>query len=188
MDFLERLGEEEVELLVKMPYRVGYWMSQSDTTGGDESEESELQALATIVRGYSEDFCKSELVQRIMELTVQNEAKWEAWQKDLALVPNECRQLIGKLQDELPPREMDAMRFNLYEIGLSVALAYRELEEDAELTDLQKLWISIRERIYAWREGRAPRSGAYLYNISGDEYLALRQLADVLSIPSSQMF
>lgn len=188
MDFLEMLEEEEKELLIKMPYRVGYWVSQSDTTGGDESDEKELQALATIVRGYSEDFCKSEFVQRIMELTVQNDAKWEVWQQNLETVPNECRQLIAKLSDELPPREMDAMRFNLYEIGLSVALAYRELEEDADLTDLQKLWISIRERIYAWREGRAPRTGAYLYNISGDEYLALRQLADVLSIPPSQMF
>ncbi len=188
MDFIERLEQEEVDMLIKMPYRIGYWVSQSDTTGGDESEESELAALATIVRGYSEDFCKSEFVQRIMELTVENKGKWPEWQSNLNLVPNECRQLIAKLSDELPPREMDALRSNLYEIGLSVALAYREIDEDAFLTDVQKVWIMVRERIYAWREGRAPRSGAYLYNISGDEYLALRQLADVLSIPPTHMF
>ncbi|MEC7702152.1 MAG: hypothetical protein VX740_08365 [Pseudomonadota bacterium] len=188
MDFIERLEQEEVDMLIKMPYRVGYWVSQSDTTGGDESEESELAALATIVRGYSEDFCKSEFVQRIMELTVENKGKWPEWQSNLNLVPNECRQLIAKLSDELPPREMDALRSNLYEIGLSVALAYREIDEDAFLTDVQKVWIMVRERIYAWREGRTPRSGAYLYNISGDEYLALRQLADVLSIPPTHMF
>lgn len=188
MDFVERLEEEERDMLIRMPYRVGYWMCQADTTGGDESEEQELQALATIVRGYSEDFCKSEFVQRIMELTVSKKERWPVWQKNLDVVPNECRQLIAKLSDELPPREMDAMRFNLYEIGLSVALAYRELDDDAFLTDFQRLWISVRERIYAWREGRAPRTGAYLYNISGEEYLALRQLADVLNIPPSQMF
>ncbi len=188
MDFIERLEEEEIDLLVKMPYRVGYWVSQSDTTGGNESEEQELQALAAIVRGYSEDFCKSELVQRIMEMTVANQDKWPDWQKNLEAVPNECRQLIGKLQDELPPREMDAMRQNLYEIGLSVALAYREMDGDGEMTDFQRLWIALRERIYAWREGRDPRSGVYLYNISGEEYMALRQLADVLSIPPTHMF
>tara|TARA_R110002124_G_scaffold287365_1_gene474249 strand:- start:182162 stop:182722 length:561 start_codon:yes stop_codon:yes gene_type:complete len=186
MDFLDRLEQEDVDALVKMPYRVGYWVSQSDTTGGDDADDSEREALATIVRSYSEDFCKSELVQHIMELTVASESKWDAWQDNLSMVPNECRQLIGKLQDELPPREMDAMRQNLYEIGLSVALAFRELDED--LTDFQKFQISVRERIFAWREKRQPRTGAYLYNISGEEYLALRQLADILSIPPAMMF
>jgi|TARA_R110002126_G_scaffold13118_1_gene55829 hypothetical protein len=188
MDFIELLEKEEVDLLVRMPYRVGYWVSQSDTTGGEESEERELQALSAIVRGYSEDFCKSELVQRIMEMTVAKQDEWPEWQENLDAVPNECRQLIGKLRDELPPREMDAMRQNLYEIGLSVALAFREMDMDGEMTDLQRLWIALRERIYAWREGRDPRNGVYLYNISGEEYMALKQLADVLSIHPSQMF
>ena len=41
MSFLHNLSPEDREMLISLPYRMGYWISQSDTSGGDDSDEEE---------------------------------------------------------------------------------------------------------------------------------------------------
>ena len=58
------------QTLIRLPYRIGYWLSQSDSTGGDESDEIELQAMESLILAYGEDVCKSEFTQSVMEKTI----------------------------------------------------------------------------------------------------------------------
>ena len=63
MSYLERFAPKQRELIVSLPYRVGLWISESDTSGGDEADEAERNALHLMMTGYAEDFLKSEVVE-----------------------------------------------------------------------------------------------------------------------------
>jgi hypothetical protein len=68
-------------LVVRLPYRVGFYVSASDKTGGEESDAAEMAALEGIVTFYVEDFCKSEFAQAVMLETIQRKAEWAGGRK-----------------------------------------------------------------------------------------------------------
>ena len=62
-DVLSQLTDEEREAVVALPYRVGLYVSFSDLSGGWNAQEQELEMLTSILREFSEDFCKGEFSQ-----------------------------------------------------------------------------------------------------------------------------
>ena len=180
---LSDLNEDERQFVIKMPYRVGMFISLSDTKGGTQADEQEIRALEVIVTSYAQDFCKSEFVQTVMNKTVEHKEKWQDWISDIETVPQECEKLIDLLEKYLYRKELDAMKANLLEIGRSVALAYRELEEDASFLKIiqQKLNHFSHTRT-ARKSGQEPLRWQEYKNVSPDEHKALTTLAKSLKI------
>lgn len=129
---IDSLDESARKMLIALPLRVGLWMSASDTSGGAESDAAERQVLETMVTAYAEDYLKSEFVQRVMDRTVQAQAQWGLWCNNLDYVIAECKEVLDALAPYLPPKEIQAFKFNLYEIAENVAQAYEEHEDGAD--------------------------------------------------------
>lgn len=170
-------------LVVRLPYRVGFYVSASDKTGGDESDAAEMAALEGIVTFYVEDFCKSEFAQAVMLETIQRKAEWDGWQEKIEIVPEEIRKVLDFLVDKLDGKELTAFKNNLLEIAIAVAQAYREFDVSQPLTERVQVYLSIlMARIKALVKGQEIQSYDALLNISRDEKMAINLLADALGI------
>jgi hypothetical protein len=175
------LSDQHRKDLIRLPYRVGLWVSQSDKTGGDDSDESEMNALETVILSYGEDYCKSEFTQNVMQQTVAEYDHWEQWENNIEQVPEECRRILYLLKDQIDPKEFDAFRETLFEIAETVALAYREIEERE--TFLNIIYIRFRIIHKKWDAfiKRYPFSLDHALNISPAEEQALGVLKGALS-------
>ena len=114
------LSYEQKEALIRLPFRVGVWISSSDSSGGAESEARELRALETVIASYAEEYLKSEFVQKLMEKTFAGKAGWSGWTQGIETVPEDCARLMSSLETLLPVRELDAFRENLVDIAVGI--------------------------------------------------------------------
>lgn len=161
--------------LVALPYRVGLYVSTSDMTGGHESQKRELLALENMVTFFVEDTLKSEFAQSVMLLTLQNKIHWSEWQSNIDDVPQECSDIIEYLRDRLDARNLNAFKSNLLEIGISVAMAYRETE--AEKGFLQKM-----RECLTFHSAKTANNNSQFLNISDSEKNAINKLADTFGL------
>lgn len=183
MPHLDRFTEDQRNLLVALPYRVGLWISSSDTSGGEEADAAELQALATIVTGFGEDFLKSEFVQRLMEETLAQQDMWPAWDHNLDEVPAECTRAVDILAEALDRKELASFKLTLMEIATAVAMAYREIEDTGDIALRMRIFIRVlMDRIQAAMAHRPARTMDELMNISESEQSAIDRLATALDL------
>ena len=170
---LALIPEDAYKNLVALPYRIGLYVSFSDMTGGKESQEKELKALENVLTFYVEDTLKSEFSQSVMLGTLQNKIHWPYWRDDLDKVPDECRQVFDYLENKLDKKGLAAFTHNLFEIGLTVAMAYRE-EQPAP---------GLIEKLKAIFQPPKPEPFEIdMQSVSDAEKLALKQIADAFGI------
>lgn len=180
---LQDLSPEIGTLLIKLPYRVGLYISMSDQTGGGASSEAEMRALENVVIFYVEDFCKSEFAQSIMLETLNNKQDWPRWSENIQLVPEECKKVFDHLIDKIEMKDIVAFKNNLLEIAIAVAMAYREFDTTEPWIDRFKIYLSILvQRIKVVLGGAQLEEVDQLLNISREEKMAINLLADTLGI------
>lgn len=183
MSFLDDLPEDQRTLLVSLPYRVGLYVSQSDETGGDESDEAEAQALSNLITGYSQEVFGAETVQYVISETVKRKAEWPQWSHNLEQIENECHKAIDILSTSVDEKEVSAFKNHLIEIGESVALAFREYGESTPLLDkIKVMLVYIKGKMVATKKGERYKDWEQFINISLDERKALRMIANALNI------
>lgn len=173
------------ELLVRLPWRVGMWVSSSDSDGGDEASAAEAEALAAIIVGFVSDSCKGELIQKLMEETVLRRAEWPSWSGDIDSVPEECRIAVDTLSGVLGPRDLASFKANMIEIGFAVASAWDEGEGQARSGMIAGIFSGMADSLA--RSGLWPFSGRTpsldftdTHGISTSERAALNRLAQSL--------
>jgi hypothetical protein len=177
------LSPEIGTLLIKLPYRVGLYISLSDKTGGGKADEAELRALEQVVTYYVEDFCKSEFAQAIMLETLQNKHDWPNWQADIERVPEDCKKVFDALLDQIDVKDYVAFKNNLLEIAIAVAMAYREFDSSEPWVERFKVYLAILiQRIKLTLKGESLPPVDQMLNISRDEKMAINLLADTLGI------
>lgn len=179
-EIFQQLAKEDETLLVSLPYRVGFYISQSDQTGGVQADDAELYTLINILRGFSEDFCKSEFVQKILIETVARKDEWESWNGDLQTVPEECGRALVLLSDVLDEKEAGSLKEILMDIGMAVAMAFRESQPASKSASggLSGLLKGLMRSL----SGRAEESSSPFQhiNVSGPERRALESLAKAM--------
>ncbi len=181
MNFLDQLSKDQRDLLVSLPYRVGLFVSQSDDTGGDDSDEAEMQALDNIITGYAQEIFCAETVQYIISETVRRKSEWAGWSNNLDAIGGECHKALDILYDNVDEKEVNAFKNHLIEIGESVALAFREYGKGTPLIDKIKLrLIFLKEKKQAQKLGFIYKEWGQFINISLDERKALRSVATAL--------
>lgn len=171
-------------MIVRLPFRVGLYVSESDQTGGDESAEAERIALENIVTFYVEDTVKSEFAHEVMNETLRRKAEWSSWTGKVSLVDEECTKVSEALTGVIDMKEVFAFKQNLIEIAVVVAQAYREFDASAGAIQKLQVYLSLlMRRIQALFTGAAISSNEELLNISQAERSAIRLLADTLGVP-----
>ena len=180
MSYLEHFTDDQRELLISLPYRAGLWMSESDESGGDESQEAELITLESLIIGYAEDFLKSEFVEELMRQTLAAKERWGEWGNELDNVPQECQSALERME----PKDVLSFKQALIEIATAVAMAFREFDEEeqpvVEKVRLysQYYWNCFLARV---KKQQPPNLDAIL-NISRAEQEVLEKLSQALEI------
>lgn len=183
MTYLSQLPPDLQDLLVRLPFRVGYFISESDQTGGDESAEAERQAIENIVTFYVEDTVKGEFAHEVMNQTLARKAEWAEWTAHIGRVDEECHKMTDSLVGVIDMKEVIAFQNNLLEIAIVVAQAYREFDAKAGMTQkFQVYWALFIRRLIAAFRGDAMQSNEDLLNISPAERSAIKLLADVMKV------
>ncbi len=183
MTALSSLPQDIQDLVIQLPFRVGYYISASDKTGGAEADQKEMQALENIVTFYVEDTLKSEFAQEAMIKMLEQKKNWESWKGHIEIVPEECLKATEALTGVIELREIVAFKNNLLEIAISVALAYREFDDSVSAIDKFKIYLSLLFRkVEALIKGEELMSNDSLLNISRNERMAIGLLADTLGI------
>ncbi len=181
MSFLDSLLPDQRNLLVSLPYRIGLYVSQSDESGGDDSEEAEMQALTSIITAYSQEVFGAETVQYVISETVARKDEWEEWSKDLETIEGECHRAIDILSEAVDEKEVNAFKRSMLEIGESVALAFREYGESTPIIDKIKIYMFYKKsRKEAVKQGIVAMEWDQFINISLDERKALQFIAKAL--------
>lgn len=181
MNFLDKLPQDHRDLLVSLPYRVGLYISQSDDSGGNESDEAEMVALDSIVTAYSQEIFGAETVQYVIGETVQRKAEWPKWSKNLDQVETECHKAVDIISNIVEDKEVRAFKRHLIEIGESVALAFREYGVSTPIMDKIKIYMHyMKSRKEAVKHGIVPKEWDQFINISLDERAALERIAEAL--------
>lgn len=187
MAYLDHFTLEQRDLLIRLPYRAGLWISSSDTTGGDESDAVERQALASIVRGFTEDFLKSEFVEEIMRASVDHIDEWDQWAGQPENIPDEVRRGIEISALYIDYKQIHALKQSLYDVAMTVAMAYREFDAAApfaaQMRIYSKYWIEY-ARSYV-KKTQPPTMDRYL-NISAAEHKALDALNAALRLSAQE--
>jgi len=177
MSFLDNLTLDHRQTLVRLPYRVGLWISQCDSVGGNTADERERQALYNILHGFAEDMFGAEAIQYIMSETIRQKADWENWGSNIDMVPNECRDAIDLLREHTDPKDAKAFKTHLMEIAEAVALAFRE-DESVSVFSMFGMYVNY---VLAPKEkGRRKKSFTEFLNISANERKALSTIAQAL--------
>lgn len=183
MTYLSKLPQDIQELVVRLPFRVGLYISESDKTGGSESAEAERKALENIVTFYVEDTVKGEFAHEVMNETLRQKSKWTSWGCDLGLVDEECLKISQALVGVLDMKEIVAFKQNLIEIAFVVAQAYREFDQSASAGQKFQVYISLfLRRLRAVFTGESVSSNEELLNISPAERSAIKLLGDTMGI------
>ncbi len=183
MNFLDELTTDQRTLVVSLPYRVGLYISQSDETGGDESDDLEMEALDSIVTGYAQEVFGAETVQYVISETVSRKNEWEEWGRDLSDIHSDLYKSIDILSDSVHEKEVNAFKRHLIEIGESVALAFREYGDHTSLIDKFKMYkYYLRGKKHAKKYEYNYKNWEQFINISLDERKALDGVASALGM------
>jgi len=126
---IAQLSADDENILMSLPYRIGLYVSYADISGGWDAQEKEQQSLAGILRAYSEDFCKSELTQKILMETLGRRPSWPAWSQKIDTVPDEVARIIFLIAPLVDPRELAGFKEVMIDVALSVAMAFHEGDE-----------------------------------------------------------
>lgn len=181
MTVLNSLSDNQKKIITRLPYRVGLWVSESDTTGGDEAAQKEQQALHNIIEGFSGQVFGSELLQHIMAATLEGKDDWPNWRGALDGVPDECAQAVDILRSYADEKEANAYAVRLMEIGEAVALAFREYGHvDSPMKTAQAYMTYFFITVSARLKAGPTRSFDEFIQVSPPERKALNKLAQSL--------
>jgi hypothetical protein len=181
MAFLEKFSAEERTLLVRLPYRAGLWISQSDETGNPGAAHDEAQALEAIIARQARGMFHSAFAHEIMAEMWEGRADWHTWDENMDQLLVQSAEAARIVNMKLTRHDLDAYRATIMYIATEVAKAFSEA--GAHPSVLSSVGVSL--RLWKGRLGSAFRNEPYdpvaLLNISPVEDEALAKLAEALS-------
>lgn len=147
-DFLE----EDIALMVSLPYRVGAWISRADDLKRTQRDDrQELKALEAILQLLAEDKETAPFVAEIVAQTLTYKHYWDDWarrdrQKSTKLF-EDIKVALPLIEDRLSAVQAKNFRTALLRIGIAVAKAFSEEEGDTYGEALfSETWTKLSEK------------------------------------------
>jgi len=173
----ENLSLDEKRLIVRLPYRIGLYVSEADQSGGEDSDVQEKKTLSNIIHGFAQDVMGAESIQHVISATVMLVDQWGDWHEDLSLVPAECGEAMQIMRQHVSDKDARAFAVQMYEIGEAIALAYQEYQSGDVLGALKMRYAHFKDQKLARKHGLREKSYDEYTSISADERQALRLLS-----------
>lgn len=145
-DFLE----EEIVLLVSLPYRVGVWMSQADDDASTErDDEQEQRALEAVLRKMAGEKDETPFVAAVARETLTYPDYWSDWGQQLDTLMDDIQKALVLVDGRLPKENARNYRKCLWGVAKAVAHAFGEFEgaeEDTKPSFIGKLLDKISDK------------------------------------------
>jgi len=122
----------ESDLIIKLPYRVGLWVSRADDPPGivdDKLERAKLKEVITKVAKYHES---SAFVRTTLAKTLQQTDKWTEWSAGIDSILADCEQGLDIFVAQGREDDMKVYRAVLMQTAICVAEAFQEEKPEKE--------------------------------------------------------
>jgi hypothetical protein len=129
MTALSEFTDEQVSLLISLPYKVGVWISYTDDAEGEDDDEREMKALRSCLRAVAKLHEGNGLISEIMTRCLQSQDEWSVWADDSFHVPADAFRAMEAIKGRAPAKTIKAFRAVMMEIATAVAQAYGEFGE-----------------------------------------------------------
>ena len=170
---LSDLTNEERDLIIGLPYRVGVWMGNAEDEGGDEDDAREMVALEKILADLAKMEKVPAFVRELLKETLSRRERWPDWADDTFDILPDCKKAVDVLEAKSGKADRSNFKKTLKKIALQVAGAYGEFGDFDN--DEGKGFVG---RLIGKIKG-ADKAEDFM-NISPGEEEALRNLAEVL--------
>ena len=177
MTDLTKFSNEELGLIVSVPYRVGVWVSNvDDNTGSKIDDRNERKALEATISALASKSQKLPFAAAIMGEVEKNKAVWPSWDNatssDVILTDVEKAIIICK--EKASAGAVKQYKKTIWQVGIVVAQAYGEqVDPDNEMHV---------NRFFQWMGsmGGGAKLGKNPENMSDKEKQALNKLRQIL--------
>lgn len=179
--------QDQQDLLMSLPYRVGYWVSISDGVEDEAARDHELKALMRILRRVADDLTRPVLVRNIVSKTLSSVTQWAQWSRNAKDIPAECSTAMQIIARNCGYDEADAFVQNMMEIAHEVAYAYCEIDKTMPLP--QRVGLNLRMffgEILGILPGVDRTDTRSVLNVSYNEDVAIASLYDAFAPKQEQ--
>ena len=176
---LSDLTQEERELVIGLPYRVGVWVSNAEDEGGDKDDAREMAALEKILSDLKKAEKVPVFVRDLLTETMTQRDLWPAWTEATLDILPDCEKAVKILDAKTGKTDRNNFKKTLKRIAFQVAGAHGEFGDfDAD-----------EGKGFLGRVIGKMKSGAKtddFMNISAGEEDALRALAATLHMDDGE--
>jgi hypothetical protein len=120
------MSATEDELVIKLPFRVGLWLSRVDDQRGILDDKVERAALRKAIENVARYHVSSPFVRNALANTLANQDKWVEWAAGVDTVLGDCAVALEMVGAQGQPEDLKAYRAVLMQTAICVAEAYQE--------------------------------------------------------------
>jgi hypothetical protein len=135
MSDLAGFGEDEIELVSGVLYKVGVWVSHADDVDGEEDDEREMKALGACMRAVAKKHDGPGLVDDVARVVLARTDRWEEWTDYSFNVLPDVARAVAVMKAHGTKDDVKNYKMALVEVGSTVAMAHGEFgqyDEDEE--------------------------------------------------------
>ncbi len=178
MTQLSVFSDEQIDLIVSVPYRIGMNVSYAEDEDGELDDEREMRALNACISEMSKNEGHSALSREIAARIIQSEERWAAWSEGVFNVAPLCEKAVLELKTEASEAEVKDYVAMCLEIASAVAQAYGEFGEGAH--DERGFFGKAMGRIVGGFSGMSSDDAGHPMNVSAAEDSAIAEIRGAL--------
>lgn len=118
----------EKDLIIKLPYRVGLWISRADDKIGFFDEEVERGRLEAVIERVAKHHETSSFVRNVLANTLKQSDKWPEWAAELDTILADCKAGLKIVTAQSSEEDSKIYRVVLMQTAVCVAEAFQEDE------------------------------------------------------------
>ncbi|PCK00502.1 MAG: hypothetical protein COA45_01600 [Zetaproteobacteria bacterium] len=178
MTQLSSFSDDDIELIVSLPYRVGMHVSFSEDEEGEQDDEREMRALESCIKEIAKLYEGSELTKEIALEVLRSRDKWESWSQGVFNIEPQCEKAVLVLKAQASEAEVKSYIKMILEIASAVAQAYGEFGE--EPAPEKGFFGKALSRIVGEFSGLSSEDANHPMNVSAAEDSAISSIAVAL--------
>lgn len=178
MTKLSDFSNEDAELIVSLPYRVGMHISYAEDEDGEQDDEREMQAMEACIKEVAKLHEGSEFIKEIALEVLRSKGKWGAWSQGVFNIAPSCEKAVIALKTEGSKDDVKSYIRMVIEVATAVAQAYGEFGEDPEPE--KGFFGKAMSRITTGFAGMSEDDSAHPMNVSAAEGSAISNITTAL--------
>ena len=132
MTQLSSFSDDDREIIVSLPYRVGMHMSYAEDEDGERDDELEISALKACISEVAKLENRHDLIKEISAEILKREDSWDAWSQGVFNIEPQCEKAMAVIKSCANDDEVDDYIKMVLEVASAVARAYGEFGEEPE--------------------------------------------------------